>query len=341
GGQARPERQPRAAARAGVQRERPSVAVQHLGHAQQRGDADAAGEQQVVRRIARQREQVARRPDAQPVALAQRVRGAGAAARILGQQDAELVPRLPGRVAQRVLAHQAFAQVHVHVRARLERRQRRASGAFQAPRDHALRLVGTTRDADVDRVAHAEAPAVSAAIARSIMRRACTPPASMLSLSRSRPGWSSRLRCCDSSIARSSAKMRPWPSRMLAVSSGSSTLKRRAMPQKYQWLVSVSGVMKSTTMLDAFTASAAWWPPLPASATPTSIMMWLGRVKWQICQRSTGWSSGRPLARSAARQNGGARTFSMKRLVTTSWPTTRVVTGDSSISFWPMLLAWT
>jgi hypothetical protein len=33
--------------------------------------------------------------------------------------------------------------------------------------------------------------------------------------------------------------------------------------------------------------------------------------------------------------------FSMKRLVTTCSPSTRVVTGASSISFWPMLDACT
>ncbi|MDT4862750.1 hypothetical protein FQZ97_974220 [compost metagenome] len=75
--------------------------------------------------------------------------------------------------------------------------------------------------------------------------------------------------------------------------------------------MSVSGVMKSTTQLAAFTASGAAWPPCPASATPTSIMMWLGGVKWQICQRSTGWSSGRPFMRSAIFQNGGASMPSM------------------------------
>ncbi len=41
------------------------------------------------------------------------------------------------------------------------------------------------------------------------------------------------------------------------------------------------------------------------------------------------------------RQNGGAMTFCMWRLVITSSPSTRVVGAASSISFWPMLDAWT
>ena len=45
---------------------------------------------------------------------------------------------------------------------------------------------------------------------------------------------------------------------MLAVSALSLGLKLRAMPQKYQIEVSVSGVMKSTTMLAALSAGAAW-----------------------------------------------------------------------------------
>jgi len=46
-------------------------------------------------------------------------------------------------------------------------------------------------------------------------------------------------------------------------------------------------------------------------ATPTSIMIWLGAEKRQICQRSTGTSSARPLPRKAAFQNGGAMMFSI------------------------------
>ncbi|MCY1368230.1 hypothetical protein D9M69_551980 [compost metagenome] len=68
---------------------------------------------------------------------------------------------------------------------------------------------------------------------------------------------------------------------------------------------------------------------------------WLGGVKRQICQRSTGTSSARPLPRRAMRQKGGAMMFSMCRSVITSSPSTRVFGGASSISFWPMLLACT
>ncbi len=70
-------------------------------------------------------------------------------------------------------------------------------------------------------------------------------------------------------------------------------------------------------------------------------MMWLGGVKRQICQRSTGTLSARPLARSAACQNGGALMLFMKRLVMTSSPFTVVLHGVSSISFWPMLVECT
>ena len=71
------------------------------------------------------------------------------------------------------------------------------------------------------------------------------------------------------------------------------------------------------------------------------MITWLGGVKRQICQRSTGTSSARPLARSAAFQNGGAGMSLMKRLVTTSSPLTVVLQGVSSISFWPMLVLCT
>ena len=47
------------------------------------------------------------------------------------------------------------------------------------------------------------------------------------------------------------------PSRMAAVSALSLGLNLRAIPQKYQIEVSVSGVIKSTTMLEAFLSSGA------------------------------------------------------------------------------------
>jgi hypothetical protein len=71
----------------------------------------------------------------------------------------------------------------------------------------------------------------------------------MLSLSRLRSGQREWLACWRSSTSRSSAKIRPWPSRICAVSARSSGRKLRAMPQKYHIEVAVSGVMKSTTML--------------------------------------------------------------------------------------------
>ena len=45
--------------------------------------------------------------------------------------------------------------------------------------------------------------------------------------------------------------------------------------------------------------------------------------------------------RSAIFQKGGASMPSMKRLVITSSPSTRVLQGTSSISFWPMLVECT
>jgi hypothetical protein len=64
-------------------------------------------------------------------------------------------------------------------------------------------------------------------------------------------------------------------------------------------------------------------------------------VKRQICQRSTGWSSGSPCARIAIFQNGGAWMPLMKRLVSALSPSTLVLQGASSISGWPMLPEWT
>ena len=66
-------------------------------------------------------------------------------------------------------------------------------------------------------------------------RRRCSASAACARAARS------RLRCCDSSISRSSAKIFICPSRMLAVNALSFGLKLRAMPQKYQIDVSVSG----------------------------------------------------------------------------------------------------
>ena len=70
-------------------------------------------------------------------------------------------------------------------------------------------------------------------------------------------------------------------------------------------------------------------------------MTWLGGVKWQICQRSTNWSSGRLFPLKAIFQKGGASMLLMKRLVVTWSPSVLVTHGVSSISGWPMLLACT
>ena len=73
--------------------------------------------------------------------------------------------------------------------------------------------------------------------------------------------YSVKLRCWASSTAVSSANTLPWPSLICAVRFLSLTLKLRAMPQKYHMLVSVSGVMKSTTMLETFWSAGAPQPP--------------------------------------------------------------------------------
>src|SRR3990167_4792680 len=254
-----------------VQLEIGAEPVQTFGHAQDRGDADAAGEQQAASGILVQRKQVARFADQQLLThLRLLVQGVGATAGggVLEHAD-QVTPVFPGRIAQRILADQAAGQVHVDMGAGLERRQRRAVDAGQFEAADILGLVGASNDYDFDHWALL-APAVLAissagsgaarswAIRRSRMRRDCTPPASIFNLSRARCGWASRLACCCSSICRSSEKILPWPSRMVAVSVWSSGLKLRAMPQKYQIEVSVSGVMKSTTMLAALSAGAAW-----------------------------------------------------------------------------------
>ena len=83
------------------------------------------------------------------------------------------------------------------------------------------------------------------------------PPASIASVVSLRSGFSLRFFCWRSSIARSSPKIFRCPSRIASVSAWSATLKLRAMPQKYQIDVSVSGVMKSTTTDETLCAGSA------------------------------------------------------------------------------------
>ena len=132
---------------------------QPLGHAQDRRDADAAGQQQVALRLVGQREVVLRRADLQHVAFAhQFVHRQRAAARGRVAQHADQVAVRLGRVvAQRVLARQAVRQVHVDVRAGRERRQRRAVHADQLESEDVLGLPVLARDPDRQRrAAHAD-----------------------------------------------------------------------------------------------------------------------------------------------------------------------------------------
>lgn len=132
-----------------VQHEGFATRFQRFGHRQQRGDADAGGQQHVA--LARmQRKQVARRGDAQAVAgaqlLAQMPR---AATRGVGQLHAQQIVVAHMRCAgDRVLADHAVGQMQVHMRAGLEGRQFRAD-RLQPDRALAMALVEDLGNADL------------------------------------------------------------------------------------------------------------------------------------------------------------------------------------------------
>ena len=121
---------------------------QALRHAQQRRDADAAGEQQAALRML-QRKVVAWRADVQQIAFVDRVVHAhGAAARGgVAQHGDAVAVAFSGVVAQRVLARDTRGQQNVHVRARRERRQCPAVGAHQFEQGNVQRKGNLARHA--------------------------------------------------------------------------------------------------------------------------------------------------------------------------------------------------
>ena len=176
---------------------------QALGHAKQRGDADAACQQQAVWRRD-QWEVVARRTDREGIACTDLVMqrdGAAPRRRIAQHGDAIAVGFLVV-VAQGVLAHQSTGQVHVDVRTRAEGGQGRAVGTGEFVAEDALGFFLAPQHLHLN-VGHVSEAAgfgdFSAATRRSMTRRDCTPPASISSIRRRRCGCCRRLRCCASS----------------------------------------------------------------------------------------------------------------------------------------------
>jgi len=190
---------------------------QPLCHAQNGRHTDSAGNQHAVRSAVRQREVVLRCADAKRVALLDEVvhRLRSAAGVRVAQHADQITMALARVIAQRVLARDTVRHVHVDVRTGRERRQ----GASAFP--HQFECADVQRFDVLACNAHVEFGGVhsatsclleassSCAIRRSMTRRDCTPPESMLSLSNCRCGCASRLRCCDSSISRSSLKILP------------------------------------------------------------------------------------------------------------------------------------
>src|SRR5450830_623417 len=222
-----------------------------LGHAQDGRDADAAGQQQGAFGL-RQRKVIARFADGQHVAdFDVAVHGNRTAARVGVAQHTDLIAMAFMRwIAQRILANQAVAVMHVDVGCGRGYSNDSNDGNDRSDRPGRFRNSMESLDHAASAVTE-DGCSFSFAIHLSSRRRDCTPPASMFSISNLRSGCLRMFCCCISSMSRSSPKILPWPSRMAAVSSASCGLKLRAMPQKYQCEVSVSGVMKSTTMLDA------------------------------------------------------------------------------------------
>src|SRR5512146_2083737 len=99
------------------------------------------------------------------------------------------------------------------------------------------------------------------------------------------------------------------------------------MPQWYQVEISVSGVITLTTTPVTPRERSPCGAPVPARATPTSIITLAGREKWQICQRSH-WSRD---FRLAAQKGGGAMPY-IQRVTVTESPSEMVLMGASTIS---------
>ena len=114
------------------------------------------------------------------------------------------------------------------------------------------------------------------------------------------------------------------------------------MPQKYQIEVSVSGVMKSTTMLDTLRVRRRVVAAV-AGVRDADLDHHVARRREaadlpavDTARRRPGGCRAAPRARTAARMM-----FDMKRLVIAESPSTRVAGAASSISGWPMLVACT
>ncbi len=104
---------------------RPAQRLQAADHAEDRRDADAAGNEDARRGRFLEREVIARRTDGQGVARAQhfvQIARAAATLRVLVDADQVAMPFLR-RVEQGIVADQAVGQMHVDVRPGFERRE--------------------------------------------------------------------------------------------------------------------------------------------------------------------------------------------------------------------------
>src|SRR5271170_6744531 len=104
------------------------------------------------------------------------------------------------------------------------------------------------------------------------------------------------------------------------------------MPQWFHVVVSVSGVITFTTIPVTPFDRSPCGAPVPASATPTSIITFEGSEKWQICQRSHFSVDLR-----FADQNGGGTMSYIHRVTVTDVSSEVALIGASTISCCPML----
>ena len=131
---------------------------QALGHAQDRGNSDTAGEQQAATCLVGQGEQVARFADAQVCAtvdLFVQAPGAAPGRRVLEDADQVAMPFL-GVIAQGILADQPVGQVHVDMRAGAEGRQWVAIDVGQFKAADVLGFVVTGYHHHIDHVQSSE-----------------------------------------------------------------------------------------------------------------------------------------------------------------------------------------
>src|ERR1700683_5024261 len=104
------------------------------------------------------------------------------------------------------------------------------------------------------------------------------------------------------------------------------------MPQWYQVEVSVSGVIRFTTIPVTPRERSPCAAPVPASATPTSIITFAGSENRQICQRSHFSCDFR-----LAAQKGGGSMLYIHRVTVTEVSSDSTLIGAATISCWPML----